>query len=66
MLQLLLIHERSRHPVPAPAPVQAQPQQHAGGAVAKTQKIERPVIKTGIGEDDFQFFESEWKCYKRA
>jgi hypothetical protein len=66
MLQLLLIHERSRHPVPAPVPVQAQPQQHAGGAVAKTQKIERPVIKTGIGEDDFQFFESEWKCYKRA
>ena len=28
--------------------------------------MERPVVKAGIGEDDFQFFESEWSCYKRA
>eukprot|EP00092_Neocalanus_flemingeri_P081075 GFUD01101200.1.p1 GENE.GFUD01101200.1~~GFUD01101200.1.p1 ORF type:complete len:106 (+),score=27.06 GFUD01101200.1:197-514(+) len=29
------------------------------------QKLERPVIKLGVGEEDYLFFVSEWSSYKR-
>ena len=45
MLQLLLLHDRSKHPPPPVLPAQGgQPQQHVVVAATKTQKIERPVV----------------------
>jgi hypothetical protein len=36
------------------------------GAIAKVEKVPRPVLKHGVGQDDFQFFLSRWDAYKRS
>ena len=33
---------------------------------SKAEKLPRPVIKMGIGMDEFQFFQSVWAAYKRS
>ena len=35
-------------------------------AVSKAEKVPRPVVKMDMGEDDYLYFESRWKSYKRA
>ena len=55
----LQIHTQAVHPPPV-----------AGdgglGARAKVEKVPRPQLKHGVGQDDFQFFQSRWEAYKRS
>ena len=56
-------HTRTAHPTPAagqPGP-QAQVQ-----AKPRAEKVPRPQIKPGIGQDEFSYFKDEWTSYKRS
>ena len=56
-------HTRTAHPTPAagqPGP-QAQVQ-----AKPRAEKVPRPQIKLGVGQDEFSYFKDEWTSYKRS
>ena len=47
----------------------AQAQAHVGGGNdnrSKAEKVPRPQLKLGIGQDEYLFFKSRWEAYKRS
>ena len=61
-VEILKLHHQTHH---QPG---AQPQ--VGGQAVPTkpraEKVPRPQIKLGIGQDDFSYFKNRWTSYKRS
>ena len=57
-MELLKLHDKNNHPQAASLP-QAQPK-------VQTEKVPRPVVKMGIGLEEFSFFQRRWQAYKRS
>ena len=60
-IQLLAFHTQHRH-----AQVQQPPAQPQTQAKPCAEKVPRPHIKLGIGQDDFSYFKNRWISYKRS
>lgn len=56
--RLLTQHMTFLHPVRGQPPTQQQR--------SKLEKVPRPVLKMGIGQDDLGFFKRKWEAYKRS
>ena len=54
---MLAIHDKNVH---------GQGGQERAGAAVKMEKVPRPVMKKGIGEDKFLYFKNQWARYKRS
>ena len=62
-IQLLQLHDKNEH-----ALVQRPPQagDHAASTKPRVEKVPRPQIKLGVSQDEFTYFQAEWKSYKRS
>ena len=62
-IQLLTYHRQDAH-------MQVQQPPQVGGQAAsvkpRAEKVPRPQIKLGIGQDEFSYFKNEWISYKRS
>ena len=56
-------HIQAFHLTPAAVQPDAQAQGHAK---PRAEKVPRPQIKLGIGQDEFSYFKDEWTSYKRS
>ena len=56
-------HIKTAHPTPAAGQPGAQAQ---GQAKPRAEKVPRPQIKLGVGQDEFSYFKDEWTSYKRS
>ena len=56
-------HTQAVHSTPAAAQPDAQAQAHAR---PRAEKVPRPQIKLGIGQDEFSYFKNRWLSYKRS
>ena len=56
-------HTQAVHSTPAAAQPDAQAQAHAR---PRAEKVPRPQIKLGIGQDEFSYFKNGWISYKRS
>ena len=63
MIRVLDIHARSAHPQGF---AQAAGQGQGTGGQSKQEKLPRPSLGTGITDADWNYFESQWKRYKRS
>ena len=57
-MQMLAMHDKNVH--------RQGGQENAGAAAVKIEKVPRPVMKKGIGEDKFLYFQNQWARYKRS
>ena len=62
-MELLKMHHHNQH-------VQVQQPPQVGGQAAsvkpRAEKVPRPQIKLGIGQDELSYFKNEWVSYKRS
>ena len=56
-------HIQAVHPTTAAGQPGAQAQ---GQAKPRAEKVARPQIKLGVGQDEFSYFKDEWTSYKRS
>ena len=56
-VQLLTLHQQNNHQSGAQPQVQIKP---------RAEKVPRPQIKLGIGQDEFSYFKNRWISYKRS
>ena len=60
-MEYLKLHQANEH--------SEQPPQVGGQAVSakpRAEKVPRPQIKLGVGQDEFSYFKDEWTSYKRS
>ena len=62
-IRVLELHQQNTH-------VQVQQPPQVGGQAAsakpRAEKVPRPQIKLGIGQDEFSYFKNKWTSYKRS
>ena len=67
-VELLKMHYNSQH-------MQVQPPPQAAGQAApqvqtqlkpRAEKVPRPTLKLGVGQDEFSYFKDNWELYKRS
>ena len=63
-IQLLQLHDKHEHAL-VQQPIQAGAQA-AGQAKPRPEKVPRPQIKLVVSQDEFTYFQAEWKSYKRS
>ena len=63
-IQMLSMHDKNNHHVQILHPPQVGGQ--AAFARPRAEKVPRPQIKLGIGQDEFSYFKNGWISYKRS
>ena len=60
VIQLVNQHTQVQHALPPQVGGQA------ASAKPRAEKVPRPQIKLGIGQDDFSYFKNRWTSYKQS